>query len=108
VASEEFEPAFVSLGITVIGAVARSATLAAGKVAASSSKRAGANNSLKGERDVIFDGKPLKTRVYDAGRLQAGNTIEGPAIVEHEHSCTVLPPGSQASIDAALNLIIKV
>jgi len=109
VASEEFEPAFVSLGITVIGAVARSATHAAEKVATSSRpKGTGANDSLKGERDVVFDGQPLKTRIYDAVRLRAGNAIEGPAIVEHEHSCTVLPLGSRASVDPSLNLIIKV
>jgi len=107
VASDEFEPAFVSLGVTVIGTVARSASLT-GALASVSPKRPGANHALKGERRVIFEGKPIQTRIYDAARLEPGDAIDGPAIVEHEHSCTVLSPESHASVDGASNLIITV
>jgi len=107
VASEEFEPAFVSLGVTVIGTVARSASLAAAHGSAIPT-RSGANHALKGERRVIFEGKPVQTSIYDAARLTPGDGIAGPAIVEHEHSCTVLSPESVASVDGAGNLIIKV
>ncbi|MGD0075075.1 MAG: hydantoinase/oxoprolinase family protein [Candidatus Binataceae bacterium] len=107
VASEEFEPAFVSLGVTVIGAVARAASLTGASVPAGAKRSAG-NQALKGERRVIFEGKPVQTRIYDAARLAPGDAIDGPAIVEHEHSCTVLSPASVASVDGAGNLIIKV
>jgi len=107
VASEEFEPAFVSLGVTVIGTVARSASLT-GAFASANPKRLGADQALKGERRVIFEGRPIQTRIYDAARLEPGDAIDGPAIVEHEHSCTVLSPESQASVDGARNLIITV
>jgi len=106
VASEEFEPAFVSLGVTVIGAVARASS--SGGAAAASRKSSDGKQALKGERQVIFDAKPVQTRIYDASKLEPGDAIAGPAIVEHEHSCTVLSPGSKASVDGALNLIIKV
>ncbi|HTY55293.1 MAG TPA: hydantoinase/oxoprolinase family protein [Candidatus Binataceae bacterium] len=106
VASEEFEPAFVSLGVTVIGNVAR-ASSADGKTAAGR-KASDAKQALKGDRKVIFDGKQVPTNIYDASKLQPGDTMSGPAIVEHEHSCTVLSPGSKASVDGAMNLIIKV
>ena len=105
VASEEFEPAFVSLGVTIIGTVERSS--ANGK-AASVKKSTDGKQALKGDRKVIFDGKKVQTNLYDASKLKPGDSVSGPAIVEHEHSCTVLSPGSKASVDGAMNLIIKV
>jgi N-methylhydantoinase A len=94
------------LGVTVIGNVAR-ASSADGKTAAGR-KASDAKQALKGDRKVIFDGKQVQTNIYDASKLQPGDTMSGPAIVEHEHSCTVLSPGSKASVDGAMNLIIKV
>ncbi len=65
-------------------------------------------NAVKGERDVIFDGKAIRTALYDAAALRPGYKIEGPAMVEHEHSCTALAPGSSAMVDAEGNLTITV
>ena len=44
----------------------------------------------------------------DAAALRPGRKIEGPAIIEHEHSCTALAPGSSATVDAEGNLSITV
>ena len=40
--------------------------------------------------------------------LRAGDSIEGPAIVEQLDTTTVLEPGDTGSVDAAGNLIIVV
>ena len=71
-------------------------------------RRGNNGNAVKGERDVIFDGKAIRTALYDATALRPGYEIEGPAIVEHEHSCTALAPGSSATVDAEGNLTITV
>ena len=107
VASEEFEPAFVSLGVTALGVVAGHGSRDSQAVPASARKGDTAN-VIKGERDVIFDGKAIRTALYDAAALRPGRRIEGPAIVEHEHSCTALAPGSSAMVDAEGNLSITV
>jgi len=46
--------------------------------------------------------------VYDRERLDAGNRIAGPAIVEQMDSTTVVPPGMTARIEPYLNLILEV
>jgi len=107
VASEEFEPAFVSLGVTALGVVAGHRAHDGQRV--SERERKGHTGSMvKGERDVIFDGKAVRTSLYDAAALRPGHKIEGPAIIEHEHSCTALAPGSSAMVDAEGNLTITV
>jgi N-methylhydantoinase A len=65
-------------------------------------------NVIKGEREVIFDGKAIRTALYDAAALCPGHKIEGPAIIEHEHSCTALAPASSAMVDVEGNLSITV
>ena len=107
VASEEFEPAFVSLGVTALGVVAGHGARDAQPVPASA-RKGDTENVIKGERDVIFDGRAIRTALYDAAALHPGRRIEGPAIVEHEHSCTALAPGSSAMVDAEGNLSITV
>jgi N-methylhydantoinase A len=107
VASEEFEPAFVSLGVTALGVVAGHGAGDAQAVPAGA-RKGDTGNVIKGEREVIFDGKAIRTALYDAAALRPGRKIEGPAIIEHEHSCTALAPGSSAMVDAEGNLSITV
>ena len=107
VASEEFEPAFVSLGVTALGVVAGHGAGDAQAVSAGA-RKSDTGNVIKGERDVIFDGKVIRTALYDAAALRPGHKIEGPAIIEHEHSCTALAPASSAMVDAEGNLSITV
>jgi N-methylhydantoinase A len=107
VASEEFEPAFVSLGVTALGVVAGHGAGDSQAVPAGA-RKGDTGNVIKGERDVIFDGKAIRTPLYDAAALRPGRKIEGPAIIEHEHSCTALAPASSAMVDAEGNLSITV
>lgn len=108
VASDDFEPAFVSLGVTAVGAVAGRAGSGVKGAAAGKTAPHGTGNIVKGEREVVFDGRSVLTPLYDAAALGPAVRIAGPAIVEHEHSCTVLPPGTAAEVDDEGNLSISV
>jgi N-methylhydantoinase A len=45
--------------------------------------------------------------IYDRTRLDAGNCIAGPAIVEQMDATTVVPPGWSARVEPYLNLILE-
>jgi N-methylhydantoinase A len=49
----------------------------------------------------------VETPVYDRDRLQAGNRIEGPAVIEQMDSTTLVLDGQSARVDAYLNLLIN-
>ncbi|WOH63744.1 hydantoinase/oxoprolinase family protein [Bradyrhizobium sp. BWA-3-5] len=49
----------------------------------------------------------LETKLYDRGRLQAGNIIKGPAIIDQMDSTTVVPSHMLARVDNHLNLILE-
>ncbi|QEC48408.1 hydantoinase/oxoprolinase family protein [Baekduia soli] len=73
---------------------------------------ASAEAALRHERDAWFpiDGKlqQVPTRFYAREALLAGNTIEGPAVVNQYDSTTVIPPGLKAEIDRYGNIVIRV
>ena len=50
----------------------------------------------------------VPTRFYDRAALQAGNVLEGPAIVNQYDSTTVIPPGLTARIDGFSNIVIAI
>jgi N-methylhydantoinase A/oxoprolinase/acetone carboxylase beta subunit len=68
--------------------------------------------ALVRETDAWFrvDGRLQRapTRLYDRASLQAGNRLEGPAIVVQYDSTTVVPPGLSARIDRFGNIVIDV
>ncbi len=49
------------------------------------------------ERDVYFDGAATKTAILDRNSIKAGDSIEGPAIIEEGTATTLLPPGWRAA-----------
>jgi N-methylhydantoinase A len=100
VASEQFVPAFVSLGVTVIGHNEKPPIVQVNTTAG--------NNPRKGERRVYFSGHWLPTTVYDGELLTQGFSLRGPAIVEYAHACAVLPPDTTAVVDELDNLVISV
>ncbi|MDO9573500.1 MAG: hypothetical protein Q7I94_00795, partial [Candidatus Contubernalis sp.] len=57
-------------------------------------------------RSIYYDGKFIKTPVYNRDKLTPGGKIEGPAVVEQLDSTTVITPGKTAYIDSYRNLII--
>ena len=100
VASEQFAPAFVSLGVTVVGHNPEPPTV--------ETSTATGLDPRKGERRVYFAGQWLLTPVYNGQLLTQGFTLRGPAIVEYTHSCAVLPPDTTAVVDQLDNLVISV
>ncbi len=50
--------------------------------------------------------REVTTRYYDRASLNAGNRLEGPAIVHQYDSTTTIPPGLTATIDGFGNILI--
>jgi N-methylhydantoinase A/oxoprolinase/acetone carboxylase beta subunit len=50
----------------------------------------------------------VETRFYDRAALQAGNRLEGPAIVNQYDSTTVIPPGIAAHVDRFGNVVMAI
>jgi N-methylhydantoinase A len=69
-----------------------------------------ADHALTGRRRALFEefSEYVDTPVYRRESLQAGNVIEGPAIVEQLDSTTVILPRQQARVDRLGMLIIEV
>lgn len=100
VSSDDFSVAIVSLSIKAIGKVTqppieRSATRA---------------NKAKatGTRPVYFAGHWVETQVFSGESLGPGDSLEGPAVIESDDSCTVIPPQCEARVDDGGNLVIRV
>ena len=63
--------------------------------------------AVREHRQAYFHNEPLSTAVYDRAKLQAGDVISGPAIVEQLDSTTVVWPGQTASVDPYGNLVLE-
>lgn len=100
VSSEDFAPAFVSFGVAAIGHMEDPPPVEISHVAG--------GDILKGERDVYFEGAWTRCQVYSGEALGTQHRIEGPAIVEYEHACTVLPPKTRAHVNAMGALVIDI
>lgn len=61
----------------------------------------------KGTRLAMFDGDWRDTRIWDLRSLQAGNIIEGPAIIEDRTTTYVVPSTRYIEFDAYLTLWLK-
>jgi N-methylhydantoinase A len=71
-------------------------------------KGAPAAKAVKGYRKAIFSaaGRPQRTAVYDGGRLGAGATVSGPAIIEEVTTTIVVEPGWTAKLDTSGSYVI--
>jgi N-methylhydantoinase A len=64
--------------------------------------------ALKGTRLVEFEGKGfIETRVYDGPRVQPGNLISGPAVIEEPATTIVIYPGQEAMLDHYQTYVIE-
>lgn len=57
--------------------------------------------------EVIFDGKPHRTALYDRNALDIGTQIDGPAIIGEMGSTTVVYPGQRATINEFRAIVIE-
>jgi N-methylhydantoinase A/oxoprolinase/acetone carboxylase beta subunit len=67
-------------------------------------------DALRYEREAWFRVggmlQQVPTRFYDRAALRAGNSLEGPAIVNQYDSTTAIPPGLTARVDRFGNIVI--
>jgi N-methylhydantoinase A len=74
------------------------------------SRTGDAETALKGSRDVYLSeaGDFVETQVYDRGKLPAGATLTGPAVIEQLDSTVLIPPKALGEVDDYGNLIIHI
>jgi N-methylhydantoinase A len=53
----------------------------------------------KGQREAYIDGTWVKCNIWEMDLLQAGNRVEGPAIIEHPMTTLVIPPQNYVDFD---------
>lgn len=62
--------------------------------------------AFKGFRKVFFDGTWLETHVFARERLQTGNRIDAPSIIEEAGSTILIYPGYTGFVDSYGNIVI--
>jgi N-methylhydantoinase A len=67
----------------------------------------GSERARTGWRPVYFDAGFLDTPIYARQRLQPGDRIDGPAVVEEFGSTTVVFPDQHATVDEYANLLLE-
>jgi acetone carboxylase beta subunit len=55
--------------------------------------------AYKGQRDAYMDGKWLPFTLWEMDLLEAGNRVDGPAIIEHTMTTLVIPPENYVEFD---------
>ncbi|UCC59927.1 MAG: hydantoinase/oxoprolinase family protein, partial [Dehalococcoidia bacterium] len=67
------------------------------------------SRASKGVREVFFEdsGGFISTSIYERERLDAGNKVSGPAIIEAPDTTIVVRPNQIATVDEYLNLIVE-
>ena len=58
-----------------------------------------ASGTVKGQRDVYWKDEWVTTDIYDMDRLESGNVVRGPAILEHPMTTLPVPPGRRVRFD---------
>ena len=61
----------------------------------------------KKSREVYFNGRMVSTDIYDMDKLEVGNKIDGPAVIEGVDNNLVIPPDRKVTIDDYLNMIME-
>jgi N-methylhydantoinase A len=62
--------------------------------------------AIKRHRVVWWDGAPVETPVFDGSLLRAGDTFDGPAIVEETTTTVVVPPRYSVEVDPYKNYVM--
>jgi len=64
-------------------------------------------SAVKQRRKVFLDSRWVECPTLERDRLQVGEAITGPAVIEERLSTTLLLPGDVATVDAARNIVIR-
>ena len=65
-----------------------------------------ASGAVVEQQQVYFGGNFIPTDIFDRAKLQAGNRIQGPAIITQKDSTIVIHPGHLGEVDTHLNILI--
>lgn len=64
--------------------------------------------SVKGTRKVYFDSHHwMETTIFNRDKLNCGNLIEGPAVIEQYDTTIIVPPEFEARVDGYLNILLE-
>jgi N-methylhydantoinase A len=63
--------------------------------------------AFKGHRDVYWKDSYIQTAVYGQAKLECGNVISGPAIIESDDTTILIPQGKKYTVDNLLSGIIE-
>ncbi|MFC1867583.1 hydantoinase/oxoprolinase family protein [Thermodesulfobacteriota bacterium] len=90
---ENYPYMFTSWGLSAIGKIA--------PVTVTTVEKGGpdASGAIKSKRQAYFGDGFVETTVYDGDKLNAGNVMEGPCIVEERMTNIVVPPGFTMVVD---------
>ena len=66
-----------------------------------------ASSALKGKRQAFFEARFMETLVYDVEKLEFGNKVNGPALLEQATTTVVVPPGWMVTCDEYGNFEVK-
>jgi N-methylhydantoinase A len=67
----------------------------------------GSEGAITGEITIASAAGPLRARVYDRGRLGAGDWLSGPAVLTQLDATTLLLPGQTAEVHDLGSLIVR-
>ncbi len=98
VSSDDFAPAFVALSVAAIGKMRQPPAFYL-------PEDDGTPPAI-GSRQVYLDGQWETCSVYDGERLPRGYALNGPAIVDYDHACAILPHRTSAVVSDIGALII--
>jgi len=63
--------------------------------------------AFKGNRDVYWKDGYIQTAIYGQEKLECGNVITGPAIIESDDTTILIPQGKKYTVDNLLNGVIE-
>ena len=63
--------------------------------------------AMKGHRDVYWKDGYLKTAIYGQAKLECGNIVAGPAVIESDDTTILIPAGKKYTVDSLLNGVIE-
>ncbi len=66
------------------------------------------SDAVTGEKEIIFDGKSVKTKIISRDKLISGNRIQGPSLLTEYSSTILIPPFASGKVDEYGNVIISV
>jgi N-methylhydantoinase A len=97
--NEKYPLEFMKFGLTAIGQLPR--------IPLARRRPGTQGSSLKGKRDAYFEESKgfIQTTIFDGTKLQPGEILKGPCIVEEKMTTIVIPPGFRMQVDEYGNYV---